>query len=203
MGVLFTRDGSRKVLVGIEGGVYVYTDMAAMGDLFSSETFTSDMSADQAAAVLVKSFLRDGLTLEYDRGSMTTDDLLAKLQSDSSKEDDVDESATASGTGAGRSEWSSSFVGTWALYGVSVDGQMISHDDLVESGMAEEYSLVLDDDGTGVLCSSGEEGEITWEAVSDDEITVKDGVDSVTCTLEGDRLTMKGPDGYEIIFERS
>ena len=74
---------------------------------------------------------------------------------------------------------------------------MGSLSDLEALGMsAEDFSLTLEEDGTGALTMLGESVEVTW-----DETGITAEGDTVSYTLEDGKLTLT-EDGQTMVFAR-
>lgn len=84
----------------------------------------------------------------------------------------------------------SKYVGTWKNISISL-GE--------ESGELDgEFTIVLNDDGTGQLISDGEAGDFTWELTSDGfktsgdmKLTFKDDGDNIKTKLLGADLVFE------------
>ena len=84
----------------------------------------------------------------------------------------------------------SKYVGTWKNVSISV-GE-------TSGELDSEFTLVLNEDGTGQLISDGEGGDFTWELTSDGfktsgdmKLTFKDDGDNITTKLLGADLVFE------------
>ena len=92
-----------------------------------------------------------------------------------------------------------SAAGTYVLESITAEGVTQNMSDLEALGMsAEDFSLTLEEDGTGALTMLGESVEVTWDETG---ITAEGDTDTISYTLEAGKLTLTEV-GQTMVFAR-